>query len=404
MFIRNSYLERVKSFAGLDVIKVITGMRRSGKSVLLGQIRDEIVKRTDPDGEIVFFNFEEEENARFLRKGVLHEYVLDIINRTSGRKVYVFLDEVHNMEDWEITVNSLRAKQNVDVYVTGSNSKLLSGELASHLTGRFVEINVTPFSFAEFVLAGQSAFPGFSREVLFQKYLAFGGMPFLTSLGYREDLTRTYLEDVFSSILLKDVAGRGRIRDVELLGRIVRYVMSEAGHAFSAASIVRFLKSEGRPCTVDTVLNYLALCEDAFLFARVRREDVIGKRILAVDEKFYVTDHGIRRALVGGSAMRDIDQILENIVYFELVRRGFHVSVGRAGEKEVDFVAERGGERVYYQVAYLMPDEKTREREFGAFRQIPDNHPKYVLSMDPVDMSAGGIRHLSLCDFLLQTG
>ena len=399
MLVRSRYIEKFRPFFGLDLVKVITGIRRSGKSVLLQQIQDEIAERIDPNGVFVRINLEEEENARFLSKGVAHAHVSKILKKSKGRKVYVFLDEVHDMEDWEITVNSLRAKKNVDVYITGSNSKLLSGELASCLTGRYVDIQVSPFSFAEFCDAyGAGGLK--DDDAAFRKYLAIGGMPFVSNLAFREDLAGTYLEDVFSSILLKDVARRGKIRDVDLLGRIVRYVMTEAGHTFSAASIVRYLKKENRRCTVDTVLNYLDLCEQAFLFARVKREDLIGRRILAVDEKFYVTDHGMRRALVGGDAMRDIDQMLENLVYFELLRRGWHVTIGRLRTKEVDFVAERNGEINYYQVAYLMPSKETREREFGALLEIPDNHPKFVLSLDPVDMSADGIKHLNIRDFL----
>ena len=399
MLVRSQYINKVRPFVGLDVVKVITGIRRCGKSVLLQQIQEEIAGNIDPNGVFVRINLEEEENARFLSKGAVHAHVLNVLKKSKGRRAYVFLDEVHDMEDWEITVNSLRAKRNVDVYVTGSNSRLLSGELASCLTGRYVDIRVTPFSFSEFCEA-YKATGGGDDDVAFRNYLAVGGMPFVSNLAFREDLAGSYLQDVFSSILLKDVARRGKIRDVDLLGRIVRFVMTEAGHTFSAASIVRYLKKENRPCTVDTVLNYLDLCEQAFLFARVKRSDLIGRRALAVDEKFYVTDHGMRRALVGGDAMRDIDQILENLVYFELVRRGWHVTIGRLRSKEVDFVAERNGEVSYYQVAYLMPTKETRTREFGALLEIPDNHPKFVLSMDPVDMSADGIRHLNVIGFL----
>jgi len=273
--------------------------------------------------------------------------------------------------------------------------------LATHLTGRYVEIKITPYSFAEFCVVAASVFPGISRDALFQKYLAFGGLPFLANMGYNGEWTKPYLQDVFSSILLKDVARRGKIRDIDLLTRVVRYVLTEAGHTFSAASIMRFLKHEGRPCTVDTILNYLALCEEAFLFARVQREDLVGKRILSVDEKFYATDHGMRRALIGGDVQKDVDQILENLVYFELVRRGWKVTVGRVRAKEIDFVAEKGGAKSYYQVAYLMPTQNVRDREFGAFSEVGDNFPRYVLSLDPVDMSSNGIRHVNLCDFLL---
>ena len=399
MLVRSQYIEKVRPFVGLDVVKVITGIRRSGKSVLLQQIQDEIARNVDSSGVFVRINLEEEENARFLAKGAVHAHVLKIVKKSKGRKVYVFLDEVHDMEDWEITVNSLRAKRNVDVYITGSNSKLLSGELASCLTGRYVDIQVTPFSYAEFFEAYNTDGKK-DDDAVFRKYLSIGGMPFVMNLDFREDLAGSYLEDVFSSILLKDVARRGKIRDVDLLGRIVRYVMTEAGHTFSAASIVRYLRKEKRPCTVDTVLNYLDLCEQAFLFVRVKREDLIGRRVLSVDEKFYVTDHGMRRALVGGDAMRDIDQMLENLVYFELVRRGWNVTIGRLRIKEVDFVAERNGEVNYFQVAYLMPTKETRGREFGSLLDIPDNHPKFILSMDPIDMSADGIRHINIRDFL----
>ena len=341
MFIRRQYIEKIRPFVGLDVIKVITGMRRSGKSVLLQQIRDEIINKIDPRGIVFYLNLEEEENARFLSKGVLHAHVLKILRRAGKRRVYIFLDEIHDVEDWETSVNSLRAKKNADVYITGSNSKLLSGELASCLTGRYVEIPITPLSFAEFSEAKGTGGGQSTPSALLNEYLLLGGMPFIMNLGYNAALSHDYLEDVFSSILLKDVARRGKIRDIDLLTRVVRYVMTEAGHTFSAASIVRFLKHEGRPCTVDTILNYLNLCEQAFLFARVKREDLIGKRILSVDEKFYVTDHGMRRALIGGNASQDIEQMLENIVYFELVRRGWRIAVGRFGAGEIDFVADK---------------------------------------------------------------
>jgi len=399
MYIRDRYFGKVAPYAGLDVVKVLTGMRRSGKSVLLGQIRDWLEAKGD-DATTVWVNFEEEENARFLKKGALGELVEKARRRADGRGVRVFLDEPHEAEGWETAVNSMRVKPGVDVYLTGSNSKMLSGELGTYLTGRYVEVPVTPFSFREFAAAGAETFRGMSREAVFRKYLEVGGMPFLSNLGWRAELAGGYLEDVFSSILLKDVARRGNVRDIDLLERLARYVMSEAGHPFSASSIARYLKSEGRPCTVDTVLSYLSLCENAFLFARVRREDLAGKRILAVDEKFYAEDHGMRRAVVGGNAARDIDQALENIVCSELRRRGWRVTVGRAGGREIDFAGERGGERAYWQVAYLMPTEETRAREFGAFDRIPDHYPRFVVSMDPVDMGRNGVRHVNICDFL----
>lgn len=283
------------------------------------------------------------------------------------------------------------------IYITGSNSKLLSGELATYLTGRYVEFRLTPFSFTEFLrVAGID-----DREKAFWAYLEFGGMPFLSELGYRASPCKRYLEDLYGAILLKDVVRRKKIRDVDLLARIVRYVMTETGHVFSAKRIVDFLKHEKCETAPSTVLNYLRACEEAFLIARVEREDLIGKRVLSVDEKYYVTDCGLRNANVSSDVGRDVDQLMEVVVYQEMRRRGYAVTIGRVKEKEVDFVCRRGKERVYLQVAYLMPTEETRQREFGALASVPDQFAKIVLSMDRFDFSRDGIRHCYLPDFLV---
>lgn len=399
MLIRKTYINKVIPYVGLDIVKVITGIRRCGKSVLLKQIQEEIKNNIDKDGCFFYLNLEEEDNSKYLKKGVFHKFILNMMNNIKNKKLYLFLDEIHDMEDWELTVNSLRAK-NIDIYITGSNSRLLSGELATCLTGRYVEIMLTPFSFAEFMELLD--YKTISKEVAFQKYLKLGGMPFISNINYNEELTYNYLNDVFSSIIFKDVASRGNIRDIDLLNRIIRYVMTECGHSFSATSIAKFLKNEKRQCSVDTILNYLNLCEQAFIFSRVKRHDLIGKKVLSVDDKFYVADHGIRRALIGGSFANDIDQILENIVYFELVRRGFRVTVGKISTKEIDFVAEKGEEKLYYQVTYLMSEMQTRKREFDALLAISDNYSKYIISLDTIDMSSDGIKHINLLDFLLE--
>jgi len=395
---RTSYIEKIRPFVGLDIIKVLTGMRRSGKSVLMGQIRDLIREEIDPAGRFVYINLELDENKRFQEKGVLHDYVLNGGGGRDMRKTYVFLDEISEVAEWEKCVNSLRAHTNLDVYITGSNSKLLSGELATYLTGRYVEIKVVPFSFAEFCRAN----PVLSRDAAFDAYLKFGGMPFLSLLSLDERPCFDYLNDLYSSILLKDVVRRHKIRDVELLSRIMGYVMSETGHTFSAASIQRYLKHEKRPVSFETVMNYLSFGEEAFLFSAVKREDLIGKRILDVDAKYYAMDHGLRRAVVGGNVKRDIERTLEAIVYREFVRRGYAVMVGRVKEKEVDFVCQRAAERRYVQVAYVMGTDETMEREFSALRTVPDHYPKMVLSMDRVDLSEDGIVHKYIPDFLME--
>ena len=397
MVSRRDYLEKVKPFIGQNLVKVITGIRRCGKSVLLRQIRDMIEKEIDSAGKFIYINFEEDENRTLRSRGALHDHVAKAAADNAPARTYVFLDEISEVEEWETAINSLRARNGIDLYVTGSNSHLLSGELATYLTGRYVELEICPFSFREF----REARPSGEIAAAFNDYLAFGGMPFLSHIGYQEEPSREYLSDLYSSILMKDIVRRHKIRDVDLLERIMGYVLSENGHVFSSASILRYLKHEHRSAAFDTVMNYLHFGEEAFLFHTAKREDLMGKKILAVDEKYYATDHGMRRAVVGGNVLRDIDRTLEGIVYTEFRRRGYSVRIGRIKEKEVDFVCERGSERLYAQVSYLMASEETREREFSALMSVPDQFPKMVLSLDSVDFSSKGITHRYLPDFLL---
>lgn len=399
---RDIYLDKVRPFIGTDVIKVITGMRRSGKSVLLELIQEELRSR-NPSARIFSVNLDDDENSRFLEKGVLYNHVNALLNDAGDEMVYLFFDEIHDVEEWEKAVNSLRMRKNADIYITGSNSRLLSGELATYLTGRYVEIKMTPFSFAEFTEAARPLFPNEDATQLFNRYLMTGGVPFLAKIGYDPDASRAYLQDLYGAILLKDVVRRKQIRDVDLLDRIVRFVMTECGHTFSARRIVDFLKGERRETSVETVLNYLSACEEAFLIARVPRQDLIGKRILAVDEKFYVTDIGIRNTVVKGSLRRDIDQLLEDVVYFEFVRRGYEVTIGRIKSREVDFVCDKGRERLYVQVAFTVGGEETRQREYGALEEVRSADGKLLLTMDRLDMSDGTIRHLYIPDFLMES-
>ena len=397
---REVYLRKIRPFIGTDVVKVITGMRRSGKSVLLEQIQEEL-KTSNPQARIFAVNLDDDENKHFLEKGVLYSCLNKLLSEAGNEMVYLFLDEIHDVEEWETAVNSLRMPKNADIYITGSNSKLLSGELATYLTGRYVEICMTPFSFAEFIEAARPIFPEEDKTQLFNRYLMTGGVPFLAKLKYDQDACRAYLQDLYGAILLKDVVRRKQIRDVDLLDRIVRFVMAECGHAFSARRIVDFLKSERRDTSVETVLNYLSACEEAFLIARVPRQDLVGKRILAVDEKFYVTDTGIRNTVVRGSLRRDVDQLLENIVYFEFLRRGYEVSIGRLKEREVDFVCDKGAERLYVQVAFVLGSEETRQREYSVLEDVRSADGKILLTMDRLDMSDGTIRHIYIPDFLV---
>lgn len=397
MVIRKKIMEKVRPFIGKDVVKVITGIRRCGKSVFMSQIRDAIVSQIDEGAPVFYLDLDDESNAKYLKAGVLFDELTAVLKRHPNRKTYIFLDEVHDVEGWEKTVNTIRMRPNADVYITGSNSKMLSGELATYLTGRYVEFSLTPFSYEEFLEALGST----NTEEAFRRYLEFGGMPFISELGYRREPSMRYLRDVYGAILLKDVVRRKAIRDVNLLERIVRFVMTETGHVFSAKRIVDFLKNEHCITAPSTVLNYLRACEEAFLVRKVEREDLIGKHILSVDEKYYVSDTGLRNANAASNISRDIDQLLETVVFAEMVRRGYNVTIGRVREKEVDFVCEKGGERLYLQVEYLMPTKETRDREFSALMRVPDQYEKIVLSMDRFDFSAEGIKHRYLPDFLL---
>ena len=403
MIVRRHYLEKVRPFVGTDVVKVITGIRRSGKSVLLEQIRDELLGGGKGETEVVYLNLEDRANAPLLRAEALHERLAGVLAAAKGRRVAILLDEINDVKGWETAINSIRLHSNADLYLTGSNSKMLSGELATYLTGRCVEIQIAPFSFAEFHEAAREVFPGMGTEELFGLYLERGGFPFLSRLGWEAEASRQYLEDLFWAVLSKDIVRRKNIRDVDLLERVVRFAFAESGHPFSARSVVRFLKSERRGTTAETVLGHLGACGEAFLLERVEREDIVGKRLLAVDEKYYAVDSGVRRAVVGGAAGSDIDQVLEGVVLRELLKRGWRTRTGRVGGREIDFVCERGGERRYLQVSYLMPTRETREREFGALEAVGDQWPKWVVSLDRVDMGRNGVRHRSIPDFLLDS-
>lgn len=400
MIKRESYMERIRPFMGNELIKVVTGIRRSGKSVMLELIQEELMENGVEKENMISINFENMANAGFCTAKSLHDEILRRINKTEG-KIYLFFDEIQEVEEWEKCINSFRVEIDCDIYITGSNAKLLSGELATYLAGRYVEFIIYPFSFKEFIDLYHTIEPGSDERECFRKYLFAGGMPYLSNLHYDEEAGRQYLRDLFYSVELKDVVQRNNIRDVDMLERIIAYVTLNVGTTFSATSISKYLKNEGRKVSPETVLNYLKACVDAFLFYQVRRRDLQGKKILTVNEKYYVADHGIREAVFGGN-MQDINLILENIVFLELLRRGYSVTVGKMGDKEIDFVCEKQGNRLYIQVAYLLASEETIQREFEVYAGIPDNFPKYVVTMDEFDMSRNGIKHRNIREFLLE--
>lgn len=399
MIKRESYMARIRPFIDGDLIKVLTGIRRSGKSVMLELIKDELRVRGVTEEQLVAFNFEDMRNAQLCTAEALHDELVRRAAPIKG-KIYFFFDEIQEVERWERCVNSLRVEMDCDIYITGSNAKLLSGELATYLAGRYVEFIIYPFSFSEFLALYHSVEPDADTRTGFDRYLTFGGMPYLANLRFDETACRQYLRDLFNSVELKDIVKRNNVRDVDMLERIIAYVTANIGTTFSSTAISKYLKNEGRRVSPETVLNYLKACSDAFLFYQVRRQDLQGKKILTVNEKYYVADHGIREAVIGGN-MRDINLVLENIVFMEALRRGYSVTVGKVGEREIDFVCERHGEKCYIQVTYLLAAEETVQREFGVYEHVQDNFPKYVVSLDEFDMSRNGVRHYNIRDFLL---
>ena len=392
-------MSRIRPFIGSDLIKVMTGIRRCGKSVMLELIKQELIESGIDSAQIISINFEDMNYSHLQTAQALHDEITKRVAEVEG-KAYLFFDEIQEVTNWEKCINSFRVSLDCDIYITGSNAKLLSGELATYLGGRYVEFTIYPFSFREFIELYHPVVPNASIQKSFQKYLLLGGMPYLANLRYADAPSKQYLQDLFNSVQLKDIVKRNKIRDVDLLERIISYVMANMGTTFSANSLAKFLKNERRTTAPETILNYIKYCCEAYLFYQVKREDIQGKQVLASNEKYYIADHGIREAVFGGNT-RDINLVLENIVYLELLRRGYEITVGRAGDKEIDFVCNRHGKKLYVQVAYLLASEETVNREFGVYDSIRDNFPKYVVSLDEFDMSRNGIKHQNICDFLL---
>ena len=322
MIKRELYMKRIRPFIGSDLIKVMTGIHRCGKSVMLELIKQELTESGVSPTQFITINFEDLSYSHLQTAQSLHD---EITSRAKeiGDKVYLFFDEIQEVKDWDKCINSFRVSLDCDIYITGSNAKLLSGELATYLGGRYVEFVIYPFSFKEFIELYRPINPDNSIQQCFQKYLITGGMPYLANIRYEDEPSKQYLHDLFNSVQLKDI-----------VKRIIAYVIANVGTTFSASSLTKFLKSEQRTVAPETILNYIKYCCDAYLFYQVKRVDLQGKQILSANEKYYIADHGIREAVIGGN-MRDINLILENIVYHELLRRGYIVTVGKTEKKKL---------------------------------------------------------------------
>ena len=392
-------MQRIRPFMNTDLIKVFTGIRRAGKSVMLELVKNELKESGIGEENFLCINFEQFSNSQFLDVESLYKKITDFQKNTKG-KIYLFFDEIQEVDGWEKCINSCRIDFDCDIYITGSNAKLLSGELTTYLAGRYVEFVIYPFSFAEFFEMNRLKNPNVDKSTCFMQFLKTGGMPFLSNFPDDDSAKSQYLIDIYNSVVLKDVVKRNNIRDVDTLERIVAYAFSNIGHIFSATSLSKYFKSENRKISHDTILNYLKFCSDAFLFYKINRYDLEGKKIVTVNEKYYCADHGLREALFGKN-IQNIDQVLENIVCLELLRRNYKVYVGKKGDLEIDFIAEKQGKKIYIQVAYLFANEETIKREFSVYNFVKDSYPKYVVSMDDLDFSQNGIIHKNIKDFLL---
>lgn len=393
---RLEYLEKIKPFMGKNLIKVLTGQRRVGKSYMLFQIMDEIA-RQGPETSILYIN-KELHDFWDLRTGEdLYRYAR--AHKKNDGMTALLIDEIQEIEHFENPLRSLLAEGGWDIYCTGSNAELLSGELATYLAGRHIEIEIHPLSYREFL-----QFHKLENTVeSLNNYLRFGGLPYLASIGLTEAVVLEYLKNVQSSILLKDVVAREKIRQIDFLETLLEYLADNVGNLFSATSISKYLKSQRISVPVPTILSYLRALERAFIIRKARRTDIRGMKIFEVGEKYYFEDLGLRNILLGSMGPTEIGKLIENVVYLHLIERGFRVTIGWLDGYEIDFVAEKNDKKIYVQAAYLIVNEDTKKREYGNLERVDDNYPKYVVSMDeiPGPVNVRGIRQMKLRDFLL---
>ena len=397
MIIREAYIKQIVPLIDKNLIKVLTGVRRSGKTVLLSQIQDYLLKNGRSKPQIINISLESKKNKKFKDGDVLYEYLISACEKLNA-KAYIFLDEIQVVSGWEEVVSSLLVDIDCDIYITGSNSKLLSGELATLIAGRYIQIHVYPFTLSEAKQMLEQTGKFKSDEELFQNYLKYGGLPMRFSL--EEISLETYLSDTYDAIVVKDIIQRNNIKDTNLLNMILAFLMDNIANPFSARSIVAALKQEGISTTVETVIAYIDYIKKAMVVYSAQRYDIKGKKLLTTNEKYYTVDLGLRNC-VKASGEIDYNKLYENIVYLELLCRGYDVKVGKTDDYEIDFVAYKGSNILYVQTCYLLASPETVEREFGNLERIKDNYPKYVISGDLPDFSRNGIKHYNIVKFLL---
>ncbi|OQX93614.1 MAG: hypothetical protein B6I17_02040 [Tenericutes bacterium 4572_104] len=402
MVIRHKYLDKLLRWVDTPVIKVITGVRRSGKSFLMKMLQEELIRHGVDESTIININYEliSFHNIRSYKK--LDAYIHE---NTNGKvaKTYVFIDEIQNCDGWEYALASLLAEERYDLYVTGSNASMLSGDLATHIAGRYVEIDVYPLTFSEytnFVKELERSEKGMSEH--FNDYLKFGGFPGLSNTVDRDESKTQYLKGIRDTVILRDVIQRHKIRDSVVLEKVLLYLFDNVGQIFSSKKVADYLGNIGYKASVDSITTYIKILEDAKIIYSAPRYDIKGKKIMQRLDKHYLVDLGLRYADLGDRT-NDIAQILENVVFMELISRGYKVYVGKEGDREVDFIAEKGDERIYYQVCYLLATVEVKDREYRSLLAIKDAYPKVVLSMDTIHMGTNnGIKHMNILDFLFE--
>lgn len=390
---RKSYLERIQPFIGKQLIKILTGQRRVGKSYILKQLILQ-TRKNSPESNIIYINKEDMQFASIKTADDLYQYVLD--HTKTGIQNMVFIDEIQEINHFEHALRSLQLNPAYDIYCTGSNANILSGELATHLSGRYVEFKINSLSFKEFMEFHQLP----NEQNTLTLYMKFGGLPYLRHLRLEEEIVFSYLKGIYSTVMFRDVIMRYDIRNTAFLENLVLYLADNIGQLFSANKISNYLKSQRTGIAASQVIQYLNHLASAYLIHRLPRYDITGKRIFEVGEKYFFEDTGLRNAICNFK-LADIGKIMENVVFHHLKYREFDVKVGKSGPHEIDFVAGKKGEILYVQVAYLLHDEKTIAREFGNLEQIRDNYPKMVVSMDDFKGNTHkGIQHFNLKDFL----
>ena len=396
MLKREMYLSRIRGFYDSDLVKILVGIRRCGKSVILKQIMEELKDKKVDENHIIYVNFEFIEFEELQDYKKLNEYIKEKI--VDSNKYYIFLDEIQKVDKFEEVVNSLRASiENISIFITGSNSKLLSNELSTVLSGRYVLFNIYPLSYKEFIeLTNKEG----EAEETFWNIVKWGGLPNRTQFTDESNI-KDYLHSVFDSIILRDVVERLNLKDTILFDLLLQYIVDTTGRQFSAINVINFLKGEGKSVSAETIYMYLdALCK-ALMIKKIYRYDIHGKAILKTLNKYYMTDLGIAQ-IKNNNFEINKSFAIENVVYNELLERGYDVYIGKTKNGEIDFIATNTEEKLYFQVAYLLENDKVQEREFGAFKEIEDNCPKYVLSLDRTDFSRDGIIHKNIIDWLLE--